>query len=35
MLYRVTPDFEGMELVARGVQMEALSVEDNGEGAVL
>ena len=32
VLYRVTPDFEGMELVARGVQMEALSVEDNGEG---
>ncbi len=32
VLYRVTPDFEGMELVARGVQMEALSVDDNGEG---
>ena len=32
VLYRVTPDFEGAELVARGVQMEALSVEDGGEG---
>ncbi len=32
VLYRVTPDFEGEELVARGVQMEAWSVEDGGEG---
>lgn len=32
VLYRVTPIFEGKELVARGVQMEALSVEDNGDG---
>lgn len=32
VLYRVTPVFEGTELVARGLQMEALSVEDNGEG---
>ena len=32
VLYRVTPDFRGVELVARGVQMEAWSVEDNGEG---
>ena len=32
VLYRVTPVFEGTELVARGVQMEALSVEDEGEG---
>ena len=32
VLYRVTPLFEGSELVARGVQMEALSVEDEGEG---
>ena len=32
MLYRVTPIFEGDELVARGVLMEALSVEDYGEG---
>ncbi len=31
VLYRVTPIFEGHELVARGVQMEALSVEDGGE----
>ncbi len=32
VLYRVTPCFTGEELVARGVQMEALSVEDNGAG---
>ena len=32
VLYRVTPMFEGMNLVATGVQMEALSVEDNGKG---
>ena len=32
VLYRVTPVFEGAELVARGVQMEAMSVEDGGEG---
>ena len=32
VLYRVTPDFHGSELVARGVQIEAYSVEDNGEG---
>jgi DNA-entry nuclease len=32
VLYRVTPIFEGAELVARGVQMEAWSVEDNGDG---
>ena len=32
VLYRVTPIFKDTELVARGVQMEALSVEDNGEG---
>jgi DNA-entry nuclease len=30
--YRVTPIFKGNELVCRGVQMEAYSVEDNGEG---
>ena len=30
--YRVTPVYQGTELVARGVQMEALSVEDGGEG---
>ena len=32
VLYRVTPLFEGNNLVATGVQMEAKSVEDNGEG---
>lgn len=32
VLYRVTPVFVEDELVCRGVQMEALSVEDNGEG---
>lgn len=32
VLYRVLPVFEGNELVARGVTMEAWSVEDNGEG---
>lgn len=32
VLYRVTPVFEGENLVASGVQMEAMSVEDNGEG---
>lgn len=30
VLYRVTPVFENDELVARGVQMEGLSVEDGG-----
>ena len=32
VLYRVTPVYEGDDLVARGVQMEGLSVEDEGEG---
>ena len=32
VLYRVTPNFVGDELVARGVEMEAYSVEDNGQG---
>lgn len=32
VMYRVTPIFEGDELVARGVQLEALSVEDGGDG---
>lgn len=32
VLYRVTPLFEGENLVAKGVQMEAWSVEDKGEG---
>ena len=30
VLYRVTPYFKGDELLARGVEMEAYSVEDNG-----
>ena len=29
VLYRVTPDFRDSELVARGVEMEAASVEDD------
>lgn len=32
VLYRVTPLFEGSNLLANGVQMEAYSVEDNGKG---
>ena len=32
VLYRVTPVYEGDNLVATGVQMEAKSVEDDGEG---
>lgn len=32
VLYRVTPIFKGDNLIASGVQMEAKSVEDNGEG---
>lgn len=32
VLYRVTPIFEGSNLVASGVVMEAYSVEDNGQG---
>lgn len=32
VLYRVTPVFNGNNLVASGVQMEALSVEDKGDG---
>ena len=32
VMYRVTPIFEGTNLVANGVQMEALSVEDGGAG---
>ena len=31
VMYRVTPIFEGKNLVASGVLMEALSVEDNGK----
>ena len=32
VLYRVTPIFEGENLLATGVQMEAYSVEDDGQG---
>jgi len=32
VMYRVTPVYDGANLVARGVQMEAKSVEDSGEG---
>ena len=32
VLYRVTPRFEGTNLVASGVQIEAWSVEDSGKG---
>ena len=34
VLYRVTPIFVGDDLVASGVQMEAMSVEDAGEGVL-
>lgn len=32
VLYRVTPVFQGNNLVASGVQIEAYSIEDNGKG---
>jgi DNA-entry nuclease len=32
VLYRVTPYFKDGELLARGVEMEAYSIEDNGKG---
>ena len=32
VLYRVTPIFEGNNLVASGVKLEAQSIEDNGKG---
>jgi DNA-entry nuclease len=32
VLYRVTPIYDGNNLLASGVEMEAWSVEDNGEG---
>lgn len=32
VMYRITPRYQGNELVARGVEMEAESVEDKGEG---
>lgn len=31
VLYRVTPVFDGDDLIAKGVQMEGMSVEDKGE----
>ena len=31
VLYRVTPIYKGMNLLASGVEMEGYSVEDNGE----
>ena len=32
VLYRVTPIFEGNNLLANGIQIEALSTNDNGSG---
>lgn len=32
VLYRVTPNFKGQNLIASGVQIEAMSVEDHGSG---
>ena len=32
VLYRVTPVFEGDNLISKGVKMEAMSLEDKGEG---
>ena len=32
VLYRITPIYEGNNLVVNGVQMEAKSIEDNGKG---
>lgn len=32
VLYRATPIFDGLNLLASGIQLEALSVEDNGAG---
>ena len=34
VLYRVTPVYDGDDLVAKGVQIEAYSVEDDGEGVL-
>ena len=34
VLYRATPHFTGAELLARGVELEAMSVEDGGEGVL-
>ena len=35
VLYRITPVYEGENLVASGLQMEAMAVEDSGEGICL
>ena len=35
VVMRVTPDFRGNDLVARGVQIEALSLEDDGDSVCL
>ena len=32
VLYRITPVFEGNNMLAKGVEMEAYSIEDKGEG---
>lgn len=32
VMYRVTPMYDGFDLLAKGVQMEGYSVEDNGDG---
>lgn len=32
VLYRATPDFQGRELVCRGIRIEAYSLEDDGRG---
>lgn len=34
VMYRVTPLYDGDNLLASGVQMEAMSVEDNGDGVL-
>ena len=32
VIYRVTPDFDGSNLVASGLMMQAYTVEDQGNG---
>ena len=32
VLYRVTPKYEGNNLLVSGVQIEAYSIQDNGKG---
>ena len=32
VLYRATPIFDGNNLIAKGIELEALSIEDNGKG---